>query len=166
MYIFLAFAVVCLVGIPLAIYLENKRISKLEKEKAEGKWDFIDQEYLPYLASHAEPLKKLENVNFSINDDGYKWKLAGVLHYNAAGLYIKFDEVLDKAPRYAFIWGKDKPARFSPAASLHFHSAELKNDMLTLQLKTKAEQTGSNYQLMLKKIPAGVASDLQRVLGS
>lgn len=165
MYIIIV-VVVIVVVLPLFYYFENKRVTKLRREKAEGKWDFIDREYLPYLASHNEPVKSLKGLSFSIKDGFNGWTgMTGVLHYNPAGLYCEFDSVMRDAPVMIFVWGKDKPSRFSPAQSWLFHSAEMKGDSEIILHLMKVSRHSPDYTFTIKKASAELFEDMKRALG-
>lgn len=165
MYIFLLFIAVCLIAVPLYFYFENKKAAKLKQEKLEGKWDFIEMEYLPYLSSHEEPVHRIEKLSFKINYRSYWWSLTGDLQYNAAGIYIQFVNTnLPSSPQLIFIWGKDKPAKFCPSSELFFHSLEIKDSKVQLNLKTKAKRESSDYTLTIKGASQDLVSELKRVL--
>lgn len=164
MYIFLGFIAVALVAGILVFRRESKRVAKLRQEKADGKWDFIEMEYLPYLKSHANPLRETGKLSFKIIYDSYSWDLSGILYYNAAGIYAQFDVVLDSAPRFLFVWGKDKPSRFCPEFELYFHSFEVNGSDIVIHLKTKENLEQSNYTFIIKKAHAEHAEELKKVL--
>jgi hypothetical protein len=164
MYIFLLFIVVALVALVTVLTRENKRVTKLNQEKAEGKWDYIDNEYLPYLKSHNNAITRIEKLEFKINYRSYSWSLSGAINYNAAGVYIEFDEMrMLNTPKFVFIWGKEKPSRFSPGASLYFHSLGKEKDSVKLFLKTKANLTSSDYSITIKNAPDHLISELNAI---
>jgi hypothetical protein len=158
--------VVIVVVIPLFYYFENKRVTRLKNEKAEGRWDFIDREYLPYLASHKEPVQTITGLSFSIYDGFDTWTgIPGVLHYNPAGIYCELESTMQGAPTEIFAWGKDKPSRFSAAQSYAFHSVEMKGeDTVVLNLK-KVDRRDADYTLKMRNASAELYSELKRVMG-
>lgn len=165
MYMFLALLVVAILGVPIVVYLENKRRKKLEEEKASGIWDFIDEEYLPYLGSHTDPITQSDQLAFLVEYFD-TWTLVGKLHFNAAGVYAAFDDApFPNAPKTLFIWGKDQPSRFCPKSPLFYHSAEWKgNGQFILKLKTKENQSIPGYTLTIKNAESSFVDNLKKAL--
>ncbi len=156
---------VIVVAIFFAYYFQVKRVNKLEKEKAEGKWDFIDREYLLYLQSHKEPVKKTEKLWLKYKTDYETWSETAVLYYNAAGLFIETDDIKN-FPKEKFIMGKDRHAKFCPVEELFFHSIESPyTDQVVLHLKSKASREKPDYTLTIDKAPPELFNGLKLALG-
>ncbi len=166
MYIFLGFIAVAAVAGLVVFYKENKKTAKIRQEKADGKWDFIEMEYLPYLQSHGEPVHETGILSFKVLFDSYTWDLSGALHYNAAGIYAQFDVVLDSAPRFLFVGGKDQPTRFCPASSLYFHSTDWKGRDFVVNLKTREHGKQPDYTFIIKNATDELADELKKIFPS
>lgn len=164
MYIFIAFLTICAVAIPVAYIRERNRSRQVEKEKNEGKWDFIDYQYLPYLQSFGE-VEKIDNVSFKIDYRSYGWTLTGTLYFNKAGIYAKLAEVTGfSAPTQLFVWGKVNSGRFKALNPLYFRALEEQRaDTLFLKLNTKETGSDSDYTLKISKLPPGVIGKLKSI---
>lgn len=159
MYIFLAFLVVALILILLAF----KSQSKLEKEKAEGKWDFISDEFLPYLKSHTEPVKSTDELSFISYNGRGTTKFKGRLHYNSAGILIEQITKSTKMEVIEFFRGKDEPSKFKPLFESSLFNIQKSNDDVILNLKTSSIDRS---ELTIEKTPDYLFEELRSVLGS
>ncbi len=164
MYMFIVLAVLG-IAISLAFYFRVKRANKLENERVEGKWDFIDGEYLPYLESHKEPVKKIEKASMTIKTSYADWIGNGTISYNAAGVHFEINSV-GYPVEVVFARGEKRHAKFSPLEEFHFASIEKSDkDKIILNFKTKANREKAEYTLTINNAPAELFDGLKIALG-
>ncbi len=144
------------------IFLAIKRQSKLEKEKAEGKWDFILSEFLPYLKSHSEPVKTTEELSFTSYNGSGTMNFDGRIHYNSAGVLVEKTVGSTKFKAVEFFRGKDEPSKFKPLFESSLYSIKKENDNIILDLKCSSIDC---KELIIKKAPNYLFEELKAILG-
>ncbi len=156
MYIFITCVIIALIF----IFLANRHQSKLKKEKAEGKWDFILNEFIPYLKSHSEPVKITQELSFMSYNGAGTTKFNGKIHYNSAGILI--EKIVDskKVKVIEFFRGKDEPSKFKPLFEGSLYGIRRKDDDIILDVKTSAIDC---KELIIDKAPDYLFEELKGV---
>ena len=141
-----------------------KKLNQLKKEKAAGKWDFIHEEYLPYLNSYKSAPIHLRKTSVIYKNLSDTWKLSADIYFNKAGMFVDFENTnLSGSPDYLFIRGKEKPSRFAPRLELFCHDViRDKNEFIQIQIKTN-EKAENYYAKITLKI---IDEDLYMILKS
>lgn len=152
----------------IVILFKRHQQRKLEAEQANGKWDYINREFLPYLHSHHEPVAVTQELNIKcIGISGFE-NYKGKIHCNAAGLLIEktaplsVNESLEKDAE--FIFGKDTPTKFKPEFASVLTGIENKNGHIILSLQSKVPSEKRAYQLIIKNAPDGLFEALKKIL--
>lgn len=147
----------------ILIIIAFRTQSKLEKEKAEGKWDYILQEFLPFLESHTEPVKTTEELSFTSYDGTGTASFKGRVHYNSAGIAIEQISRNSKTSIIEFFRGKDEPSRFKPLFESSLWNIQKHNDSIRFNLKTNST---NRKELTIENAPGNLFDELKEVLGS
>ncbi|GAB5465089.1 MAG: hypothetical protein Kapaf2KO_05250 [Candidatus Kapaibacteriales bacterium] len=142
--------------------------SKLQKEKKEGKWDFILREFLPYLKSHSEPVKTSEELSLKSTTGFSSESFIGKLHYNSAGVLVEKTEPLSAADfsEVIFVRGKDVPSKFNPVFESYYYSLEENDKSIILKLKDNNSNNTYDYELIIKYPPEHLYLDIKSVFES
>ena len=167
MYVLIVIGVV-VVATLIVILLKRHQQRKLEAEQANGKWDYINRAFFPYLHSHPEPVEVTRELSIKcVGVSGFE-NYKGKLHYNAAGLLIEktaplsVNESLEKDAE--FIFGKDTPAKFKPEFASVLTDIEKDNGHIILSLRSKEPSEKRAYQLIIKNAPGGLFEAIEKIL--
>lgn len=158
MYFFIPLIVIAIIFIVIAIRSQ----SKLKKEKAEGKWDFILDEFIPYIESHSEPVKTTDELSFVSYDGSGTANFKGKLHYNKAGILVEKSGNSDSPKIIEFFRGRDEPSKFKPLFESSLYNIQKHDERIRLNLKTSSTNC---RELTINQVPENLFEEIKDVLG-